>query len=139
MLLGKLKVILVTIMVLSAAISIAYLSKPDRGGLTRCQEVFGLDSLDRRGLEMLPFYTWSPFENRKFKMRIKIDKIDDLKYYLFTRGYEEWKEGGIQFGSLETGWDGTAAVQYSIRKFGGNSHLVAYDSTNHLIYAIVCE
>jgi hypothetical protein len=113
-----------------------YVSKPDRGGIYRCEEIFGFDSLNQRDLKNLPFLTWSPFESPKFRMKIGQSKFLELKPYLHYHGYKEWEEGGVQYGSLNMGWDRTAPLQYSMKKFQGHVHIVAYDKRNQLFYAI---
>lgn len=139
MLLGPLKIMVVSITTLSGILGIIYLSKPDKGGLERCQMIFGLDSLDQRGLEFSPLFYWNPFENPKFRMKIENGKFDDLKLYLFDRGYTQWKDGGgLEYGSLYIDYS-TAAVEYSFRKFQGRVHLIAYDKSKNFVYAIVSQ
>jgi hypothetical protein len=116
-----------------------FVSKPDRGGLYRCQEIFGFDLINQKDLKNFSFSTWSPFENPKFRMKIGQSKFQELKLYLYYHGYKEWKEGGLQYGSLNMGWDGSAPLIYSFKKFHGHVHIVAYDEKNQLFYAIVSQ
>jgi hypothetical protein len=139
MVLLRIKNTMITVIILSGLLGIIYISKPDRGGLGRCQEIFGFDTLSQRGLEILPFSAWSPFENSKFRMKIQKSKFESLKIYLYGHGYETWEAGGLQFGSLNIGWDGLVHLQYSIRKFDGHVHIVAYDQTNRTFYTIVSQ
>lgn len=139
MLLGKLKAVSVGGILFFCVFASAYLSKPDRGGFKRCEEIFGLDSLGSKGLKISPLTKWSPFENPKFRMEIEESHFNDLRTYLYGQGYRKWEAGGLQYGSLDIGWDGSSLVQYSLRKFSGHVHIIAYDSTKHLIYAIVSQ
>jgi hypothetical protein len=135
----RMKITIITVIILSGLLGITYFSKPDRGGLGRCQEIFGFDNLSQRDLKILPFSTWSPFENSKFQMKLQKSKFESLKIYLYSHGYEKWESGGLQFGSLNIGWDGLIHLQYSLRKFDGHVHIVAYDQTNGIFYAIVSQ
>jgi hypothetical protein len=136
MLLVSFRNTLIGVTSLLGLLGITYLSKPDRGGLNRCKEIFGFDSLDQRDLEIYPMLTWKPFEGAKFKMKIKKNRFEAFKKYLHGHGYREWKEGGLEYGSFIIGCDGSAPVQYSFNKFGGHEQIIAYDRTNNFIYAI---
>jgi len=135
----QLKNTLAAILLFFGVIGIAYISKPDRGGLRRCQEIFGLDSLEGRGAELRPFLKWKPFETTKFRMKVGREKVTDLKNYLVRCGYTKWVEGGIQYGSLNMGWDSTTKIYYSKKQIGRHVHIMAYDMTNDLLYAIVSQ
>lgn len=138
MLLGSLKKIAILGTLLLGLIAVVYLSKPDRGGIKRCQEIFGFDSFEKLDMEECRFSTWRPFENPKFKFRIK-ENINDVKSYLESYGFQEWNVGGVQYGSINIGWDETTNVAYSLKKFSGHVHIVVYDQTNSNIYLIVSQ
>jgi hypothetical protein len=139
MLLGLLKKIAIAGTILLGVISVVYLSKPDRGGTERCQRIFGFHSLAELGLAACPLSTWSPFENPKFRFRIAEKKFDDLKDYLALNGFQRWEFGGVQYGSVNIGWDETTNVAYSKKKFSGHVHIIVYDQTNSSLYMIVSQ
>lgn len=136
MLLGKLKYTLIFTALLIGLFGIGYMSKPDIGGLKRCEEIFRFNSLDHYGLKILPLLTWKPFEGSKFRMRIEEEKFEYFKIYLYGQGFKDWEEGGLEFGSFIIGCDNSESLQYSIKKFWGHEQIIAYDEAKNLIYAI---
>lgn len=135
MLLGSLKKVAIAVTLLLGLVAVVYLSKPDRGGIKRCQKIFGFHSLGKIEMELYPLSTWRPFENPKFKFRIK-GNINDVKNYFESYGFQEWKIGGVQYGSINIGWDKTTNVAYSMKKFSGHVHIVVYDQTNSNIFIV---
>lgn len=129
----------IIIAIIFMVISVFYTSKPDRGGLIRCQKIFGFSSLNNRGLTLQPFLKWKPFETPKFRMSIESGKLNSVKDYLAKFGYTEWTLGGLQYGSLNMGWDSSTDLYYSKKRIGKNVQIVAYDETNNLLYAIVSQ
>lgn len=135
MLLGSLKTITISGTLLLGLIAVVYFSKPDRGGIKRCQEIFGFNPFEKLEIKECHLSTWNPFENPKFKLKIKGD-IDDVKNYFALYGFKEWSVGGVQYGSINIGWDETTNVVYSLKKFSGHVHIVVYDQTNSYLYII---
>ena len=130
------KNIIVVIVVALACVSIVYLSKPDRGGITRCERIFDLDSLNARGLEMSRLWKWKPFERAKFRMKADPSRANDVRKYLAEQGFQEWRRGGIQYGSLDVGWDGSDIVFYSKKQLGKHVHVIAHNTTGDVLYFI---
>jgi hypothetical protein len=124
------------LLVAIACVSIIYLSKPDRGGIVRCEKIFDLDALSDRGLKMQRLWKWKPFERAKFRMKVDPSRTNDLRKYLVEQGFQEWRRGGIQYGSLNTGWDGSNVVFYSKKQIGKHVQIMAHDTTDNLLYAI---
>lgn len=72
-------------------------------------------------------------------MKIDGTRATELQEYLVGCGYTHWDKGGIQYGSLNMGWDGTTDVSYSKKQIGKHVHLMAHDKTNGFLYAIVSQ
>jgi hypothetical protein len=142
MLLGTLRnvsILLIPGIVLVMVVFLGYVSKPDRGGLGRCEKVFGFDSLSCRGLTHVPLVIWVPFEDPKFKMRINVDKADDLMSYFAGLGYSNWTRGGVQFGSIDMGWEASSEVYYSEKEVGISNHYLVHDRENNVLFAIASQ
>jgi len=128
-----------TIVIIFAFIGLVYLSKPDRGGLIRCEEIFHLDLLSDRGLEIRPLTRWEPFENPKFRMHVENGKLDTIIEYLEDNGYSKWEKGSVQYGSLNVGGNTSDEVYYSKKRTGKNVDIMAYDKKSGFLYAIVSQ
>lgn len=139
MLLGPMIRILFFVLSLLMLGSIVYLSKPDRGGMARCEEVFGLHSLSGMGVKIVPMDGWKPFEKPKFKAKLTREPFELIKGYLVYNGFDEWRTGGIQYGSLNIGWEGKDDLIYSLKKFSGRVHVAAYDYNDCVLYLIVSQ
>lgn len=120
-------------------IGLIYLSKPDRGGVARCEEIFHLNSLSDRGLKIHPLTKWMPFENPKFRMYVENEKSEELIKYLGANGYSNWKKGSVQYGSFYIGENTSDEVYYSKKRTGKNVDIMAYDKRDGLLYAITSQ
>lgn len=113
-----------------------YLSRPDRGGLSKCADVFGLPVLNRLGLVSRPFLAWTPFESPKFRFAISPTQFAEIDSALKAAGYSAWERGGVTYGSVSHGWTpGEDNVHCSLKR-GGKSYTWSYSAKKNLIFAI---
>jgi hypothetical protein len=142
MLLGVLKInkriiILITVFTVIIAYIFLYVSKPDYGGIFRCEKIFILESLSNHVKESKPFFKWELFEDPKFRFALPNNDYSTLKDYLAQNGYVEWVEGGVQYGSLNIGGEKKDLIFYSIKNVGKHAYIMVIDQKNQYLYAIV--
>ena len=96
----KIRKPLVLIAVAAIFILVGYWSKPDRGGVERCSESFGIPNLIELDLTHRRFLHWEPFESSKFRFEISANNFKRLSEVLIGTGYSQWERHGLEFGSL---------------------------------------
>lgn len=128
---------IVTAIVIFTIVSLfVYLSKPDRGGVSRCSRVFGISEIKNYGLVHKPFYTWELFESPKFEFTISGEAYDELARELKRVGYSDWKEGGVTFGSVDVGWTSDEDNVYCELTKDGYHLYWSYSAKKQRIWAI---
>ena len=90
--------------ILLIGVVFGYLSKPDRGGLSRCAGIFELPELNRLELASKPLLAWTPFESPKFRFTISPTQFAEIDSMLKSTGYSAWEKGGVTYGSVSHGW-----------------------------------
>lgn len=115
---------------------ILYFSKPDRGGLQRCERIFGLDALRDLELEQRSLWKWRPFEQAKFSFEVPSAMQQKLLEYLEAKGFRTWHSGGIQYGSFNVGWEPSENVKYSKIERHGEVFVIALDEDKNILYLI---
>jgi hypothetical protein len=113
-----------------------YLSKPDRGGLSRCSRIFAISKLEEYSLTHKPFATWDIFESPKFRFALSTESYERLAVELKRQGYSEWKRGGVTFGSVDVGWAGDEDNIYCRLTRSGYHYYWSYSAKTKVIYAI---
>lgn len=98
-----------------------YFSKPDRGGAAACAKTFGLPELSRIELEHQPFWTWEPFESRKYRFGISPEGFSKLRTLLDSNGYSGWVRQGLTFDSVDIGGAGSEDFIVAKRRFAACS------------------
>jgi hypothetical protein len=116
-----------------------FFSRPDYGGVWRCEKIFGFDLSSSKGLKLKPFLYWNFFESPKFRFEILTEDYNGLRKSLSNYGYNEWEEGGLQYGSVNIGWLSDDRVFYSTKQVGKHELIIAIDEHNHIMYAIVAQ
>lgn len=81
-------------------ILLCYFSRPDRGGVERCSESFGIPSLMNLNLTQRMLLLWEPFESPKYRFEISPNNFEELSDILTRTGYSQWERHGLNFGSL---------------------------------------
>jgi hypothetical protein len=76
-------------------------TRPDRGGATQCENLTKIEGLSIYLGNPKLIFPWKPFEEPKF--RFSLNRSLDIESYLISRGYTNWKRGGIEFGSISVG------------------------------------
>lgn len=116
--------------------TVAYISKPDRGGVGRCAKVFAIPELHQLQLSHRPFLWWEPFESPKFRFTISPSDFSILDAAFKSAGYSVWKEGGVTFGSVSHGWTPDEDYVYCKSRRGGHNFYWSYSVEESLLYAI---
>ena len=124
------------LVIVAIVLVFGYLSKPDRGGVSRCSRVFAISELEGYSLTHKPFFTWELFESPKFRFAISAEGYEHLAAELKRQGYSEWKPGGLTFGSVDVGWTGAEDNIYCENTTGGFHYYWSYSAKKKLIYAI---
>ena len=117
-------------------VAIGYISKPDRGGVWRCAQIFDMPELQEFHFSHEPFLMWEPFESPKFRFRISPTDFSRLDSALKRQGYPTWIEGGVTYGSVSHGDEPDEDYVYCQSEHGGHSYTWSYSAKESLIYAI---
>lgn len=112
------------------------LSKPDRGGLSRCAGIFELPELNRLELTSRSLLSWTPFESPKFRFALSPTQFAEIDLMLKAAGYSAWEKGGVTYGSVSHGWTPDEDYVYCSLKRGGHSYTWSYSVQKKLIFAI---
>jgi len=92
--------------VLALVVLLVYFSKPDRGGIQRCETLSGVPQLGAFVTHREHLWKWKPFEDPRFRFQMPLANFDALKMKTKELGFEEWVEGDGGFGSFnEFSWD----------------------------------
>ena len=124
------------LVILAIVLVLGYLSKPDRGGASRCSRVFAISELEGYKLTHKPFLTWELFESPKFRFAISTNGYEQLAAELKRLGYSEWQRGGVTFGSADVGWTENEDNIYCELTRDGYHHYWSYSAKQGQIYAI---
>lgn len=100
---------------------LASISRPDRGGVSRCEKLTLLNKLNIFLGPEKPILPWKPFEEPKFKFHMIYGK--DIMPYLLSEGYSNWKVGGISFGSIDIGWESHEDNIYASKNISGGKRV----------------
>ncbi len=119
-----------------AIIAIAYLSKPDRGGVDRCASIFSLPEILKLDLRHDPFLTWDLFESSKFRFKITAADFEKLSHQLSEAGYSPWESGSLQFGSVLVGGSSEEDYIYCTKETPSYRYYWSYSAREGVIYAI---
>ena len=133
---NRIRKFLPALVIFAIVFAFGYLSKPDRGGVSRCSRVFALSELEDYGLAHKPFYTWEIFESSKFRFAISPEGFEKLAAELKRLGYSEWERGGVTFGNVDVGWENDEDHIYCKITRDGSHHYWSYSAKQNLIYAI---
>ena len=120
-------------------LAIGYVSKPDRGGVGRCSEVFAMPGLKQFQLSHRPFLWWELFESPKFRFTISPSDFSRLEAALKSAGYSGWERGGVTFGSVSHGWETDEDYVTCEFRQSGHHYYWSYSPKGHLIYAITSQ
>jgi hypothetical protein len=123
--------------ILLIAVIVTYLSRPDRGGLSRCGQLFEMPELKRLDLTSRPFLAWTPFESPKFRFEVSPTQFAEIDSALKAAGYSIWEKGGVTYGSVSHGWTTDEDYVYCSKKHGGHSYTWSYSARENLIFAIL--
>lgn len=124
------------LIIVALVVSIGYLSKPDRGGVSRCSRVFAISEFEDYAVIHKPFLTWKPFESPKFLFEISNEGYEQLAAELKRQGYSKWESGGLSFGSVDVGWTEAEDNVYCEFSRHGCDYYWSYSAKKKLIYAI---
>ncbi|MCP5537237.1 MAG: hypothetical protein H7A51_13750 [Akkermansiaceae bacterium] len=130
------KSVFIWIAVFLFVVGVGYLSKPDRGGLVGCGQVFGLPEIEQLELDTKPLMSWQPFESPKYRFHASDAQFEALDRILRSEGYSDWQEGGVSFGSISHGWTSDEDWIYCKSSHEGYNLYWSYSRTQKLVYAI---
>jgi len=85
---------------LVVAVLLVYFSKPDRGGIRKCEILSGVYELRAFVTHREHLWKWKPFEPPRFRFHLPLSNFDAFKMQTRELGFEEWVEGSGQFGSF---------------------------------------
>lgn len=123
--------------ILLITVIVTYFSRPDRGGLSRCGQLFEMPELNRLDLTSRPFLAWTPFESPKFRFEVSPTQFAEIDSALKAAGYSAWETGGVTYGSVSHGWTPDEDYVYCRMKRGGHSYTWSYSARENLIFAIL--
>jgi hypothetical protein len=125
-----------TAVVISTILAITWYSRPDRGGVNRCAQIFGLSEISDIGLVHRPFYSWHFIESPKFRFTITPTQYEKLKSILMNHGYSDWSKGSLDYGSVNIGGSPYDDYIFCTLKSPHSNYYWSYSAEDNLIYAI---
>ena len=131
------KIIIVAVFLVS--VSVIYISRPDYGGISRCERIFEVEGLNGFNLVQKRIFPWKFFELPKFQF--VIDKENSRKFmaYLKSEGFVSWVEGGLQHGSIVRGWSQSDDLIYCKKQVGGGSIIWSYEESSGRVVALLTQ
>ena len=117
-------------------LAIGYISKPDWGGVGRCERIFAMPELQQLQLSHKPFFVWELFESPKFRFRTTAADYEKLSLQLSAAGYSPWERGSLQYGSVVIGGSSEDDFICCSKHTPSYHYYWIYSASEQVVYAI---